>query len=842
MIPDEDSSKDALLVKNVSQAEKHSKVVDVFLTTFKLNYKGQREAPTFSAHNTFLDVKTAGLSPFLHVELEKIKKLAQLKKIPEENERKLLLFSTYIARFFEHPEKWLSLILFLIQQDALSLPNDLDLEHFIAKVQENGAKITKDLENRIEKELALYQKSDLNLKLFQITSHLARCFSELALLDSGVVNRGFVYDLSIILTYQFLPPCSLRKEFVVKLEELKINPFLSSIIESTGEPALEMKEILRLSLALPPETPIGSLETKKALLTCLLSPLRQGNVGNCFAYVFAMSRFSQDPATLLFDLKEIASKGALTGYLCSVKVPFPAFLTPAGSCSEVPLIINANGEWLDENQKVAGKLDDIPGMKEAFLELGLKTPEVAFSMISAWLKKKKLDSIQIKPKELFFLLEELDGNDFAHPSKRALAAQAAFDQKEANPLLLSWKRILADMCAETTKNATKKKLFEFFKKGLTLFFQEKGVNLEHQEKGLAALTRFLETSVNYRYEPNLTQEKTGLRGAFVLLEVRGHKEFPIHSYYEFETFFEKIIEGMLQKMPGVGKNRNALKSYLLLQMKTTNPQKLKSLWRDFAGSTFEDLLLRYYPTAENTKKIPLQNGSPKKLMAELLNVSQKLNSKKGLFPLEGKGHVFTLWLEHLSELQEPEKILNQFSDTATELSQKKASPDFLERFSRYLIQDTKEDIIGKEIREAIKSLQKEKDLSFGDLRKAFFKKLTELWKEEPDTSTALKIDRCLIAALSVAEKDNLSQYAMHFAKSNWIDKGQDLHFCFFPFPFEEEGIRIGKIREDGKGLSLLYPSYLSGKQEVSLWVLPREKEGKNRLHYMDESHQIKING
>lgn len=98
-----------------------------------------------------------------------------------------------------------------------------------------------------------------------------------------------------------------------------------------------MDHLLRQTLHLSPDHPLGNRETRQAALSALLCPLRQ-NIGSCFATAPAILVQSQYPLRLLRDLKELMATEALMRIIDGIEYRVPIAAHIQCGIEEHPLL------------------------------------------------------------------------------------------------------------------------------------------------------------------------------------------------------------------------------------------------------------------------------------------------------------------------------------------------------------------------------------------------------------------------------------------------------------------------------------------------------------------------
>jgi hypothetical protein len=122
------------------------------------------------------------------------------------------------------------------------------------------------------------------------------------------------------------------------VERLVQEKSLRQLIMSCGRPVgqPESEQRIRLSLGLSADTPVGDYETRIAVVSALLTPLRQ-SVGSCFATAPCILVQRQEPAMLLDDLRALIELGRLERIVQGQSAIVPIALRWAGGLVRRPV-------------------------------------------------------------------------------------------------------------------------------------------------------------------------------------------------------------------------------------------------------------------------------------------------------------------------------------------------------------------------------------------------------------------------------------------------------------------------------------------------------------------------
>ncbi|MEI7783599.1 MAG: hypothetical protein WCK08_04385 [Betaproteobacteria bacterium] len=153
-------------------------------------------------------------------------------------------------------------------------------------------------------------------------SVFTKCLVQAAITPAGHVMPGaFFKKLADALDHdpalQSEPPTAALRGFLVgQLNALADQPQLRQQIGSISAPAIDNEVIqdqLRADLGIAPPKSISSAQARMAVVGALLTPLRQGDVGSCFATSVAIRHQLDDPQTMVAQLKTMIERGYVEG-------------------------------------------------------------------------------------------------------------------------------------------------------------------------------------------------------------------------------------------------------------------------------------------------------------------------------------------------------------------------------------------------------------------------------------------------------------------------------------------------------------------------------------------------
>lgn len=172
----------------------------------------------------------------------------------------------------------------------------------------------------------------------------------------------------------------LRRHIDAMLGHLRTNAPLRELIDSTPVPASPhgpAADMIRATLGLAPQEPLTALHVRQAMLSALLTPLRQGRVGSCFATSVAIRMQQGQPLEMARDLRQLIEHEQLR------------LAQKNGDLSTVSLSTLAGTEVLRETLALsveAGRhhaLADDPALHASLSAAGLPPKEIAEAIDAA---------------------------------------------------------------------------------------------------------------------------------------------------------------------------------------------------------------------------------------------------------------------------------------------------------------------------------------------------------------------------------------------------------------------------------------------------------------------------
>ncbi len=144
--------------------------------------------------------------------------------------------------------------------------------------------------------------------------------------ESGkLASDSFIFGLeSVLRNGTIIPPPD--NEFAIhQLDRLRHDKGLQEQLLNIGKNGVSPSahQAIRETLGLPPTAPITTKEAQQAALATILSPIRQGSVGSCFATSVAINIHDTRPSDMLRDMSSLIERGYIERQNGSARIAIP---------------------------------------------------------------------------------------------------------------------------------------------------------------------------------------------------------------------------------------------------------------------------------------------------------------------------------------------------------------------------------------------------------------------------------------------------------------------------------------------------------------------------------------
>jgi hypothetical protein len=597
---------------------------------------------------------------------------------------------------------------------------------------------------------------------------LADFSADILIADNGNINRHLFNPLIEAIFQKHYPANSYQEHLIVALKNLK-----------NKKAALEKIEAIPLNVLIKDTNILKENESvKNAVLSALLSYLRQGVEGSCFIFPLALQLLHEFPEKCVDDFLELLTSGKLQRTIDGIEKDISYLLR----ISDVDL---SNCFTLDEDFKVVkenityGYLFQSPGIVQALATMGIVECE---QMIQEHCKPLE----ETTPYELFkTIIEKIQ---IPQPQHALFKACFAFSLVTHNPLLAIWRNTLTSIAEQSQKGSIHRHLIKTLRSVVSKDCSEDTVDIFIEK---------VKKKIHHHYDPMVkgTIASYGkiscTEGAFILFYRGGNKILiPLSNEAQFTQFLKKISTN-IPNFPVINEIfikkiiRNYEKNFAVSSCFKITP------WCTYSGSSLEKILSCYFPDQILEAAYTLRPLSAEDLLYRLIAFAQNLpqDTKQKFLDDPCKTlairviglHTFSFHLGYKEFAylwncpSSPRELLNQLP---------KIEPLKLDKQQAI---HTMHALLPAHIQEAFteKMSSLRGNLPVNALRNEMVRvifnllNITKIDKQE----WILKVDSAFINSLSKEEMIKLNSFAIPFADSNWAHYDQNRLFCFLMHPF-----------------------------------------------------------
>lgn len=678
--------------------------------------------------------------------------------------------------------------------------------------------------------------------------------AEMLITSTGAVNAGLIPAIRKSFITDHHNPMNYEINLEYTLKCLQRSPDLREKIrqinnpQQAGSPAAI---VIRTTLGIAKEGLLPNNGAKITALTALLSHLRQGKEGACFATPLAIEMLTSHLDRCVDDFKMLLESNLLKRKVNGGVYDFPFLLRIGENGLGNSITFNREGKVN------SGYLWQAPGIKAACDALGFTdTKSVMVAVIESIFNQQdgKTKTITIKQ-----LLEEVVKYITARSNlPRALKgmqyvnASFAFQAQTNNPLLKIWENSIAGMAEAEKSGMIKSTLTGSLVSVLKSKINEIPEIDSLQKKTVLGLIKaeILER-VHLQYDPvienlELSRDNHSTDGAFVLYD-KCRKNSPnswsrIDNSKAFQSFVFQVLKNIGENLGNI-QNTEILQKIIevLIEYSSTNaflekclvkyfPQNSEMLaltknyeklkytpWITQSGNNFSTVIQTY---SEQFQKIMPQNLSPAKpeeLLETIINLGKSnsvlekecyIKNPYKLTPMRvPEIHAFSLMLGHPSihgAWTSSENAIDWINDhvlhpgimVSLETIDDRMKNDLLDFAIRGLVRKNWSERFKLAISTAPKNLSISQFRNFvmEHILDPNTKRLNEQLAE-----IALKFDLQLYNLLPEKSKDQLKNSAVHFADTNWAAGVHDVHFCFTVNPGTGK-LEIWAVNDNGSNM------------------------------------------
>lgn len=709
-----------------------------------------------------------------------------------------------------------------------------------------------------------------------IKNALPRELSHLLISKSGKVNIGIIPYVLEHFPSTTKPLLNFDINLTYGLQQLMNNPSLReklSRISTPLSPQASATVVIRTSLGLPPTTLLTDVEAIKTTFTALISHLRQGAEGSCFATPLAIKLLSSDLDQCLDDFASLLKYNKLTRKVESITRDFPFLLRMGENNFNQQILIEKN-EFSISKQKIKGELWEVPAFIAVCQEIGITDPSIPFQdLIQKSIEENKAMAISVKQilQHLTKYAAALDVNNQIPLNFLYIRACFAFQAQEGNPLLRSWENAISSMAEAGEGSMIKTAIINSISEPLNTMLDELLENSPLVRKELSALLRKLTLAkIHLQYDPLISHHEVSIdqhssEGAFVLYEKDREKPPTQWLRIDRPTRFQQFVLNLLKDVDFLIQHQHNLNQEQkeiaatalsgLLSYVSSNEFLLKCLTQYYPGnSTITDPLnnykaIKYSPWVtksgnnfskviqtytQNFQQMDCEHFVPKDsedLFKKLIflgrntyseNNNENKDNPQQLISARIIGlHAFSLMLGHpsLSKVwkskTDPSKWIEKNVTTPSrKISDSPINNRTKNRFSQIVIDQYLSKSQEIQFKRDVAAIPKK--LSIKVFRKKILKVMKNLFANSKTTipNLPMQIDTAIVESLPKKLRKALVKRTIHFADSNWNSATNDIHFVFIINPGNGK-LELWGCSDDGSDMFAL---------DQNLWVNGRDWE------------------
>ncbi|MCB1111917.1 MAG: hypothetical protein KDK72_04565 [Chlamydiia bacterium] len=697
------------------------------------------------------------------------------------------------------------------------------------------------LNNRLDLHYYNHQKTGVHNPLIALYTKLAYESATLLMTKRGTVNIGLKDCILKSCLSSPKNPLNHEIDLVKTLNLLSWYPQFRELFRQVRKPVSQNSaaaKIIRIQCGLPIDAPVTRHHARITALTALLSHLRQGPVGSCFATHLAIILLSSHLQQCMTDFTSLLSSSKLTRQINGIAYDFPFLLHMGVSQLNTTLFVDHLG-----NIQGAGQIYDNPGIVAACHAIGISDNMGAVLNL---LKTSFGDnphnpqyykSFTIKDLLIALIKQHYGTENQEDPKIRKLYCLAAyaFQSQTNNPLLRAWENAIAGMAEAQESSMIKPAVIN-----TTLKAALSPIKLSVNESLFTAIYSKLQRELLKRtylnYDPNIpylniSKDQHSSEGGFILYDknnsarTRGwirvdtperYQEFTIRAVADAEALMinqcknekeaAKIRYSFSHIMDFVKTDNfliKALEIYYKDNIKKPNPlgnwiTLPHTPWRTISGN-FAQRVREVY--MEDLSPYATHKFVPNTAMHLLKTLTSLINNhsdeEKHRFrrnphsrvPVYTTVHAFSLTFGHPSI----NKLLDDGCDQDSWIQNQVIIPG--QEIANSLIDDNLKNNLIQFAAEQLISPAHKQDLfihsnkipgtiSIRSFRKCLLQMLTILDKkgQEAEQERAHLLDCFLCENLPEELKKQWERTAVHFADTNWHEDIYDLHYCFAVHP------------------------------------------------------------
>lgn len=753
-------------------------------------------------------------------------------------------------------------LIFLTEQNFLRATEQINLENIEESFDWIRLQFDLDMmktQNKLNQYVEKQEAADLQNSKQASRTQLGIELSKMIVTELGTINSGIITPLLQLFAKDMKNPLNHDISLVYALQLLEAKPDLRNQFLKIRAPSRKTPAdlITRIVLGYSQSVELTEVDARKAVLSGLISRLRQSPSGSCFATCWTIELMSCQISQCLRDFIEIMSSSKLTRKVNQQTVDFPFLLTAQCKSLETEFWVDVFGKLRTSGEHTIYVWDH-PGLWSACQMMGISDPQATILKILSDYFHDKKNAGRFKPMtvdEFLRLLADWSNEHSLIPEDNAITlfrkGSFAYDSQTSNPILNVWMNAIAGMSEAISSSMIKSHMISAVTGALDFLEKSAPISTSSKIKLSVYSKMFTQLSKRIRLEYDPSIKGNPIDGAFVLYDKgslslsRGWTR--IDSAKLFQDFLLQIIDTARQNISLTILNEHTtqiLDSYIN-QLKTfvkTNDflAKLIQIY-DPIHATHEDSLdkllkLPYTPwitrcgnDTAKTLQVYLERANPpamekyipanaEELLCKIIDIanvtyandSSYVQNPCKLVSLRIPGvHAFSLMLGHptilsatKSQLPAAEWIKQNLIEPGKKIALTEVGP----QLHHAMLQHCLAQIGSKEAKEKFTRLVKH--LSDKVTIFSFRNRLLEQFQAvAPVDGLALKervikLDTFLCLNLPAGSKYQLEKMAVHFADTNFANDEHDVHYCLLFNPGTGQ-IEIWEALDNGNLLTAL---------------------------------------
>ncbi|WP_068468248.1 hypothetical protein [Candidatus Protochlamydia phocaeensis] len=796
----------------------------------------------------------------------------------------------------EDAKQVLGQLIFLINKDPALAIQAIETPHYnqILENLNNEFNIAiQEICHRLQDHYVAHYETRLQSPEIALHTMIPVEIAKALLTDIGTINVGIIDILSDIFLSAEEKHFDHEANLSYALKLLQRSPKLRADFETIHRPKnakTPSNEVIRASLGLSPDDPINDVQARLTALIALLSHLRQGEDGSCFAVSLAIEILSAHLGFCLKDLCQLLHESKLTRHIKNARKDIPFVKRISDENINKTIIVDSSGCIIIEGQKRA-ELWEAPGIRAACTALGLKNGKEAILTVLQELSSTKEQQYEVSVK---ILLQKLSEYALALNKKKEaigeIFAQAcfAFSSQTSQPLLKVWENAIAGMAEAEEGSMIKTAILESTLDALQFKLGELHIPPSRLlQRFFLNIQKMLYERIRLQYDPTIRgkgEEDHISVGGFVLYQDSKR----IDHAEAFRDFILNILLEVIKKIKSTQLSSEEINQlnetidiltpyidstefmgYLLAKYHPANTSAVQMLskglvpdyknleftpWMTQTGNNSKAVLKVYLEADQPFTAERFVSGEAEEALANIIEMCKRMSEDEKKLFLEnpnklkpfcihgkhrspfmaGNPSLAKAWQQECPTTQWiKDYVLNPGKEIANATLDSVTKANLIERLRAILPEFLQADTADKcltlidQIPEPL-TIQHYRQNILEICKRMHIKHAFNLDK------IARQIDTALCQSLEPNLKKQLEDSAVHFADTNWSSETHDIHFCFAVNPGTGK-LELWEVYSNGSHFNALDQNYWLFNQRWEFLTIPSELIRDDSLDLPDAS-------